>query len=39
MEDDDEFVSVVPSSKKSQFLIIFGKIYPKTFMFVDPKKE
>jgi len=30
IEDDDESMYVVPSSKKSQSPIVFGKVYPKT---------
>ena len=33
IEDDDESVFVVPSFKKNQSLIVFGKVYPKTFTF------
>ena len=39
IEDDNESLFVVPSFKKSQSPIVFGKVYPKTFMFVDSKKK
>jgi len=39
IEDDDESLFVVPSSKKSQSPIVFGKVYPKTFTFIDSKEE
>ena len=39
IENDDESVSIVPSSKKNQSPIVFGKVYQKNFTFVDSKEE
>jgi len=39
IEDDDESVFIVLSSKKSQSPIAFGKVYPKTFTFIESEEE
>ena len=39
IEDNDEFVFIIPSSKKEQSPIMFGRVYPKTFISVDSKED
>jgi len=39
IEDDDGAIFIVPSSKEGQLPIVFYRVYPKTFTFVDSKED
>ena len=39
IEDNEESIFAIMSSKKDQSLIIFGRVYPRNFTFVDSKED